>query len=444
MSREFDQHHRGESRRSFLAKAALAASAGAALGLSGAGATASIRKGVMGKAAKTVGAGEPLRIGVIGPGGMGQGHIGAFLRLLERGDIENVEIPAVCDVNDLHAAKGKAYCDESQPFECVTYRNHKELLARDDIHGVLIATPEHQHASIAIDAIMAGKDVYLEKPMTLRLDEALQLREVVNANPDKIFQVGTQMIMLPKYREARRLITEGRIGKPVFSQTSYCRNNPDGEWNYYQIDPEWRPGDNLDWDGWLGDLGPREWDPKVYIRWRRYRDFSTGVIGDLLVHVLTPLVMAIESVGWPTRVQAMGGHYIDTEMENHDQVNLNVQFENGHTMIIAGSTCNEVGLETLVRGHEANLYLGGRHCVIRPERVYADELDPETIQVPDIGNDQDALRVNWIECMRSRRAPESGVDLGTKVMVIVDLATRSMWDGKVYEFDPKAMRARAL
>jgi predicted dehydrogenase len=269
----------------------------------------------------------------------------------------------------------------------------------------------------------------------------------VKANPDRIFQVGTQKMMLPKYIEARRLINEGRIGKPVFSQTSYCRNSPNGEWNYYGLDDKWKPGENVDWKAWQGHLykAGREWDPKVYARWRRYSEFSTGIIGDLLVHEITPMLMALEKqVGWPTRVVASGGHYIDKDMDNHDQVNLTIQYEGEHTMIVAGSTCNEVGLENLIRGNKGNIYLNSRHCVVRPTRPYVDEVDEETIECPNIGNDQEKLRLNFFECMRSREEAISNVDHATKVIVIVDLATRSMWEGSAFEYDPDSNYVRKL
>jgi predicted dehydrogenase len=126
-------------------------------------------------------------------------------------------------------------------------------------------------------------------------------------------------------------------------------------------------------------MGQREWDPKVYIRWRRYRDFSTGILGDLLVHVITPMLVAIEQ-GWPTRVVAVGSHMVDKAMENHDMVNLAIQFETGHQMIVAGSTCNEVGLETMIKGNKGNIYLNSRHCVVRPERGYSEEFDATLIR----------------------------------------------------------------
>ncbi|MEM7755350.1 MAG: Gfo/Idh/MocA family oxidoreductase [Planctomycetota bacterium] len=440
-----------DARRDFLKAAALAAGAGIAAGaLSGCASGGSSKSPLAGtNSAKPLGRGkapnppkdgETIRLAVVGTGGMGRGHCGALMAFNRDGK-EDVEIVAVCDVNDLHAqAAVKQITDAGQKTPPRTYRDYRELYANEDIHGVVIATPEHQHAPAAIDAVVLGIDVYCEKPMTLRLEEAMAVRETANANPDVMFVVGTQKMMLPKYREAKKLIQAGAIGTPVFSQTSYCRNSPDGEWNYYALDDRWEPGVNLDWDAWLGHMPKREWDPKVYIRWRRYRDFSTGIIGDLLVHEITPLIFALDSVGWPKRVVATGGHYVDKEMENHDLVNLNIAWENDHSMIVAGATCNEVGLENLIRGHEANIYLNSRHCELRPTRPFVDEIDPVRIECPDIGNDQDVMRMTWLNAIRDRKQPDSTVDFATKVMVVVDLATRSLWDGHAYEFDRETMR----
>ncbi|MFU8828359.1 MAG: Gfo/Idh/MocA family oxidoreductase [Phycisphaerales bacterium] len=387
--------------------------------------------------------GDIIRIGIIGTGGMGNGHAHAFMNFNTRGQ-EKVQVVAIADPCDERRAHCHRACVEKQPgVEVASSRDYREMLAREDIHAILVASPEHWHAQHVIDALEAGKDVYCEKPMTLELDEGLQVRKAVLARPDQIFQVGTQMIMLPKYQAARQAIKDGKIGPAVWSQTSYCRNSMTGEWNYYGINPDWKPGVNLDWEAWLGRLGPREWDPKVFARWRRYKDFSTGIIGDLLVHVMTPLIFALDA-GWPTRVIASGAHVVDKDMENHDQVNLTIQYENGHTMIVAGSTANEVGLETMIRGHKANMYLGGRHVDIRPEPIWVDDFDREEITCPDIGNDQDQLRLNWLECIRSRQAAASNIDLASKVMVAVDLASKSMWNGHAYAFDAERLRASRI
>lgn len=384
---------------------------------------------------------EPVRMAVIGTGGMGTGHCDAFMSLTKQGRMD-VRIVGVADVCQSHLDRAAKRCRDGQPgVQVQATRDYRELLARPDVHAVLIASPEHWHEKHATDALLAGKDVYLEKPMTLHLNEALRLRRVVQANPDLRLQVGTQMTNLPKYHAARKMIADGTIGTVVSSQTSYCRNSKDGEWNYYALDPNWQPGVNLDWDEWCGPLGKANWDPLVFARWRRYKKYSTGILGDLLVHVMTPMLVAIEP-GWPTRVVATGGHIVDKAMENHDQVNITIEFEDGQTMVLTGSTCNEVGLETMIRGHKGNIYLGGRNCVMRPERIYADDLDEETVICPDIGNDQDLHRMKFVECVRTRAQPDSDIEQGTKVMVMVDLATRSMWEGGAFAFDPRTMTAR--
>lgn len=438
-----------QSRRDFLVTgAAMATAAGALATLANAAESATTSAGAgspIPKAAARVALadGAPVRIGVIGTGGMGTGHCESFLTLHKDGK-EKVQIVALCDVCQPRLETALSKTRALQPDVPVeTYADYRKLLARDDIHGVLIATPEHQHAGIAIDALLAGKDVYLEKPMTLGLDEALRVREVALANPDLRLQVGTQMTNLPRFHAARKALDEGVIGKAVSSQTSYCRNSKEGEWQYYELDPKWQPGVNVDWDAWLGHLSKRPWDPKMFARWRRYKDFSTGIVGDLLVHVMTPMMVALKP-GWPVRVVASGGHHVDTTMENHDQVNLNIEFENGHVMIVSGSTCNEVGLETVIRGHAGNIYLGGRNCVVRPERIYAEDADEKTIDCPDVGNDQDLHRLKWLKCVRTREQPDSDVEQGARVMAIVDLATRSMWDGGAWAFDPKTLRAKRL
>lgn len=446
MNDDHIQHTSGEpvhTRRTFLTAAAVLAGAGAVVG----GRTASAapaRRFPDAKAKDRVPLkdGETIRMAIIGPGGMGGGHVNSFIALNNK-QREKVHVVALADVNDLHAARAKADCDKNQPGVAVeTYRDYTKMLARDDIHGVLIASPEHWHAQHAIDALLAGKDVYLEKPMTLNLDDALRLREVVLGNPSMIMQVGTQYAAQPKYLEAKKVIESGELGPALWSQIAYCRNTPSGEWNYYGVDPKWEPGVNLDWDAWCKPIGKQKWDPKMYIRWRRYRKCSTGIVGDLLVHEMTPFFVAMSTCGWPVKVTAFGSHMIDKDMENHDQVNLTVQFENGHTMIVAGNTNNENGFEKLIRCQKGNIFLTNRHCVIRPERAFEKEVENRTIECPDVGDEQDQHRVNWLGCIRSRQQPHSDIMQGTKVMVVVDLATRAMWEGGSWEFDPKTMKAK--
>lgn len=400
--------------------------------------------------------GEELRLAVIGTGGMGTGHAEAFSTMAMRatsGTAEeqgrftsalNTRVVALADVCDSHLARCKAKVEDIQGGTVAGYRYYKDMLAKEKLHGVVVASPEHWHAQHAIDCLLAGLDVYCEKPMTYDLKDGVQLFKVCKDNPQRILQVGTQMTQLPKYAEARKMIAQGVIGRPTSSQTSYCRNSKEGEWLYYAIDPAWNPGVNLDWREWCRPFGEElPWNPEHFARWRRYKKFSTGIIGDLLVHQVTPLLYAIGDVGWPTRVVASGAHIVDKKMENFDQVNLVIEFENDHIMTVAGSTCNEVGVENLIRGHQGNIFLNSRHCVMRPERIFSEEIDATTVECPDIGNDQDVHRLRFLEAIRTRQPHFSDVELGLKIMVIVDLAARSMWEGSAMRFDPKTMEAKA-
>jgi len=434
------------SRREFVHHAASALGAGALLNLDATNAALAEVLTAPVPAARPrapLAQGAPVHVGIIGTGGMGTGHLEGFVNAAKQGTV-NVRIVGLADVCQPRLRKAKEKAEAVQGAGTVdTYAHYRDLLARPDLHGVLIASPEHWHQQMAEDAILGGKDVYVEKPMTLRLPQAMRLLKVTTEHPAVRVNVGTQYVTTASYLEARKLIDAGAIGKPTFSQTSYCRNSKDGEWLYYEIDPAWQPGVNLDWNAWCGPAGKAPWNPEVYARWRRYRRWSTGIIGDLLVHRITPLIHAV-GLGWPTRVTASGAHLVDKAMENHDQVNLNIEFENEHIMVVAGSTCNENGLETLIRGHKANIYLGGRNTTVRPERLFSEEVEERTIEGEDHGDDQAFLRRRWIECIRTREPVPSPVELGAKVMVIVDLATRSMWEGSAFGFDPAKMKVRKL
>jgi len=211
---------------------------------------------------------EKVRIGVIGTGGMGGAHLRAFLNM-RNGMVDNVDIVALCDVAKPRMDANLGSCSNEQGFQVRGYSDYRKLLESNDIDCVLIATPEHWHGQMIIDSMDAGKDVYCEKPMTLRLRDALRVYKYAKGRKEKLL-VGTQYMTYPKYTEAKELIADGAIGHPTFSQTSYCRNSKNGEW-LYGIDDRIIPGETLDWDAWCGPMGKQKWDPEVYHRWRRTR-----------------------------------------------------------------------------------------------------------------------------------------------------------------------------
>ncbi|MCX7642631.1 MAG: Gfo/Idh/MocA family oxidoreductase [Armatimonadetes bacterium] len=171
---------------------------------------------------RIVGANERIGVGVIGCGGQGITHIRTMQRLQKWG--ENIAVVAVCDVYQKrldYAAK----ISDAKP-----YRDYRKLLEDSDVDAVFIVTPEHWHAKMTLDALDAGKDIYLEKPITRYLDESFAVYNAAMKSKS-VIQVGSQWTSEERWWQAAELVKEGKLGKLVWSQTSYCRNSKGGEWN---------------------------------------------------------------------------------------------------------------------------------------------------------------------------------------------------------------------
>ena len=163
---------------------------------------------------------RPIRVGFIGLGGMGNGHLGNLLGQVKNGEV-NAEVVAIGEVQKFRRENAvKKATEQQNGVEVTGHIDYREILARPDVDCVLIATPEHWHAQMSVDAIGAGKDVYVEKPMTLRLEDALWMQRTMEKNPHMRLQVGTQYMMWGRYRAGKGLIADGAIGHPTFSQTS--------------------------------------------------------------------------------------------------------------------------------------------------------------------------------------------------------------------------------
>ena len=232
---------------------------------------------MVGPASRSVpGANDLINIGVIGVGGRGTSLVEELV------DRKDCKVVAVCAVYEKRVKRAMGICGGAG------YRYYQELLDRPDIDAVFIATPDHWHAPVAIDTLKAGKDVYLEKPMTRTAEEAKRLWEVWRKT-DRVLQVGVQATSSDCWWKARQVIDSDMIGKPVWAQASCSRNSGDrGEWNW-DIDPEASPdatGDaNVDWKTWLGNAPRRPWSPDRFFRFRKFWDYSGGIICDWGTHL---------------------------------------------------------------------------------------------------------------------------------------------------------------
>jgi len=237
---------------------------------------------------------DRLRFGIIGIGMQGSGLLSTSITL------PGVECVAACDLYDGRQTLAKEIVDASLP----TTRRYQELLDNKDIDCLIAAVPDHWHKKIVVDAVSAGKDIYCEKPMSHSAAEGFDMAEA-QQKTGRIVQIGSQRVSSVVYGKARELIAQGVIGDLCLVEGTLGRNDPTGAWEYpppTDLSPQ-----TLDWDTWQGNAPKRAFDPLLYARWRCWKEYGTGVAGDLLVHLMSGILFALGLNEPPKRAMAMGG-----------------------------------------------------------------------------------------------------------------------------------------
>ncbi|HKV41125.1 MAG TPA: Gfo/Idh/MocA family oxidoreductase [Blastocatellia bacterium] len=392
------------------------------------------------------GANDRINIGLIGCGGRGD----ALLKwVTQTGLMPNTpaQVVAVCDV---YAKRRRKF---QEAAKCDGYGDYREILARKDVDAVIIATPDHWHGKMALDAIANGKDVYLEKPMTHTIEEARLVHEAVKKT-GRVLQVGSQTTSSDQWWKARKAMQDGMIGKLIMSQGSYHRNSTNGEWNW-RIDPNAGPNgkgdDHIDWDMWLGDAPKRAYDADRFFRFRKYWDYSGGIATDLFYHVMAPLNLCWGEAQFPYRVAGTGGIYIfKDEREVPDTFMLAADYARGHSVILSSTMANDQHIPGLLRGHEGTI-------MIVPEGRFEDKVDsisvtPQmlakskfkekygTIEVVLECEPRESHMENFLRCVRTRETPVLDALTGYKALTAIQMSVQSYREGRVLFFDEEKQR----
>jgi predicted dehydrogenase len=298
--------------------------------------------------ARIVGANDRIHVGFIGAGGMGTSHLLAFNDLKQQ---QNLDAVAVADCWKTRAEEGAQKTGAAHSFS-----EYRKVLDLESVDYVTIASPEHWHARMALDALDAGKAVYCEKPLAHTLPEALAVQEKQRATKLPL-QVGVQGMSDDSYISAQQAIKKGVIGKVVQAQIEYVRRyGEQGLFSQPGLQDDMPKPPDLDWDAWLGPAPKTGWNPHHYFEWRNFSMYSGGIATDLFVHRITRIIQALD-LGFPRRVVGMGGIWHWPENRDlPDNFEMICEYPQGLTVYVLGTQSNRVPIDHLIRGYRGTLY----------------------------------------------------------------------------------------
>ena len=394
------------------------------------------------------GANDRILLGHIGIGDRGSELEWIVSRLKDK---HNVEMAAVCDLWKVNREKAASRAQSLYGRAPRAFQHMEDLLAQKDVDAVLISTADFQHAPVLRAVAEAGKDAYCEKPMANDLDEAKAARDAVLAR-DLIVQIGTQHRSEPYQIATKQLIDSGALGDVTKVEMV---------WNYHG--PRWRGRPEVDqireqdtdWRKWLMHKPYRPFDPRAYFEFRLYEDFSSGIADQWLSHG-SDLVHYFLNDNFPKSMVAHGGVFAWKDgRQNPDTFQALIEYPKGFLLSFSTSFGNDSDSFSRIMGKKATLInIGGEGSprwkwveekgnheddpYIKRAEKYVLLPGTDKIPPPGIGDTDLSHMTNWLECLRSRKAPNATVLNGFAHSVVVTMAARAYREGKKLYWDPKA------
>jgi predicted dehydrogenase len=434
--------------------------------------------------ARVLGANDRIRLGQLGCGGRSEGHVHMVQLAAKKIPVETI---AVCDIWSKARERRGAQVKQAFNLEPQSYKYSEDMVARKDIDGVMIATGDFQHAKLCTEVVKAGKDCYVEKPFANVLSEAKEARDVTKASKQMV-QMGSQHRSQPYQLAVRDMIRSGRIGKIVHIEQEWNVNEErwrfvpwdtggtramlqdrDMQWKEWMDRPSQLREEDTDWKRWLLGKPYRPFDPHVYLEFRLYKDYSSGIFdqwmshGSDLVHLWTDEIC-------PESVVANGGVFTWKDgRQNPDTCVAAVTYPKGFLYTYKTIFGNSYRSFSRIQGRDGTIvnYGGeGASLFTVSKEGGRDEFDPgesgpayhgvpisgkesdaeEVIHVPGApdpdslgpGDDDVEHLMNWLTSMQSRKQPNATVDHGFSHAVVVIMAAQSYWSGKKLYWDSKA------
>jgi len=446
--------------------------------------------------------GEPLRLGIIGFGIRGKQLMRAagfaepeWIDEVKKAGMENrankafddymvqeklpIVVNGVCDIFTTYSKAAALACSNvnregtngKMGPEPRQYKNYLELLDAPDIDAVIIATPDHWHATMAIEAAKRGKHVYCEKPMSWTVPETYELVKAVKENK-VVFQLGHQGRQTESYTKAKEAIEKGILGKVTLIEVATNRNDPNGAW-VYDIHPDANP-QTIDWAQFIGPAPFHEFSLERFFRWRCWWDYSTGLNGDLLTHEYDA-INQIMGLGIPGSVSASGGVYFFKDGRTVPDVQQVVmEFpRNDLSFLYSATLASDKSRGKVIMGHDANMELSDR-LVIKAdplstkykEKIESGLIDPNapiySFTPGKKGADgyaspteqyfasrgllytyRDGKRVDtthlhireWVNCIRAGVQPSCNIDQGFEEAISAHMATMALREGRRIYWD---------
>ncbi len=394
----------GVSRRSFLAAGAMTALTMSAKSY-----------------ARVLGSNERIRIGFIGVGGMGTGHLNACKGLKDQ---DNLDFLGVADCYRTRAEQGAAL------METKAFQDYRHILDMPEIDYVMIATPEHTHSKITIDALDAGKAVYCEKPMTHSIPQAQAVMKKQKETGLAV-QIGVQAMSDDSYSSAAKAIADGVIGKVVQAQIEYVRRyDHAGPWRLPELDAAQPQPADLDWNAWLGDAPKVPWNPHHFFEWRCYSAYSGGIATDLFIHRITRIMRACNLL-YPRRVVGMGGIWQWNDGRDlPDNLEMVCEYPRGMTVYVLGTQSNRVPVDHLIRGYRGTLTFTstGWEAKDKDGKILASH-------VKTGGEDINYHHTNLHNHLRNGEPLNCPVQLGLAGVVAVNMANESWRSARMMGWD---------